>query len=67
MSRETLPDELEVTAWTDDGEIMGLAAPRRARSTGCSSIPKSIATEHGHRLLANFLDLAGVPRRSRAA
>jgi anthranilate synthase component 2 len=61
VSRDSLPDTLEVTAWTDDGEIMGLQ--HRARPVhGVQFHPESIATEGGHRLLANFLDLAGVKR-----
>ncbi|HUO22717.1 MAG TPA: aminodeoxychorismate/anthranilate synthase component II [Caulobacteraceae bacterium] len=61
VERETLPDVLEVTAWSADGEIMGLR--RRDRPVhGVQFHPESIATEHGHDLLANFLDLAGVKR-----
>ena len=61
VRRETLPDVLEVTAWTADGEIMGLAHRTRPIH-GVQFHPESIATEHGHDLLANFLDIAEVKR-----
>ena len=65
VAREGLPDCLEVTAWTDDGEIMGLR--HRSRPIhGVQFHPESIATQGGHRLLANFLDVAGVSRRAMA-
>jgi anthranilate synthase component 2 len=54
VARDDLPDCLEVTAWTDDGEIMGLQH-REWRVHGVQFHPESIATEHGHQLLANFL------------
>ncbi len=61
VRRETLPKTLEVTAWTDDGEIMGLQHTSRP-VFGVQFHPELIATEGGHALLANFLDLAGVKR-----
>ena len=61
VKRETLPDVLEVTAWTDDGEIMGLRHKTRPIH-GVQFHPESIATEGGHDLLGAFLDLAGVKR-----
>ncbi|OJU53713.1 MAG: aminodeoxychorismate/anthranilate synthase component II [Brevundimonas sp. 67-6] len=61
VRRETLPDALEVTAWTEDGEIMGLSHRTRPIH-GVQFHPESIATQHGHAMIANFLDLAGVKR-----
>ena len=61
VDRATLPAELEVTAWTDDGEIMGLAHKTRPVH-GVQFHPESILTTCGHQLLGNFLDLANVPR-----
>ncbi len=61
VRRETLPDTLEVTAWTEDGEIMGLSHRTRPIH-GVQFHPESIATQHGHEMIANFLDLAGVKR-----
>jgi anthranilate synthase component 2 len=61
VARDSLPETLEVTAWTDDGEIMGLQHRTRPLH-GVQFHPESIATEGGHPLLGNFLDLAGVKR-----
>jgi anthranilate synthase component 2 len=61
IEKETAPDILEVTAWTDDGEIMGVQHKTRPIH-GVQFHPESIATECGHELLANFLDIAGVRR-----
>ena len=54
VERESLPGSLEVTAWTEDGEIMGLIH-RDVRVEGVQFHPESILTEHGHALLKNFL------------
>jgi len=61
VARETLPATLSVTAWTDDDEIMGLSHRDRPIH-GVQFHPESIATDCGHALLENFLDLAGVKR-----
>jgi anthranilate synthase component 2 len=65
IEKESCPDVLEVTAWTDDGEIMGVQHRERPVH-GVQFHPESIATECGHELLANFLDLAGVRRLAKA-
>ncbi|MCD6733243.1 MAG: aminodeoxychorismate/anthranilate synthase component II [Burkholderiaceae bacterium] len=54
VERESLPGCLEVTAWTDDGEIMGMRH-RELAVEGVQFHPESILTEHGHALLRNFL------------
>ena len=55
VERASLPDCLEVTAWTDDGEIMGLRH-RTLAVEGVQFHPESILTEHGHEMLRNFLN-----------
>ncbi|MEJ2814493.1 aminodeoxychorismate/anthranilate synthase component II [Caulobacter sp. CCG-8] len=61
VDKATLPADLEITAWTEDGEIMGVQHKTRP-VYGVQFHPESIATEGGHQLLANFLDLAKVKR-----
>ncbi len=55
IERSTCPKELDITAWTDDGEIMGV----RHQSLDIEGVqfhPESILTEHGHAMLKNFLE-----------
>ncbi|MHB8647984.1 MAG: anthranilate synthase component II [Thermomicrobiales bacterium] len=61
VARETLPDVLEVTAETADGLVMGVRHRDIPSLEGVQFHPESILTEHGHRLLANFLDLPNPP------
>jgi anthranilate synthase component II len=59
IERESCPKELAVTAWTDDGEIMGVRHTGFAhdvRIEGVQFHPESILTEHGHAMLKNFLE-----------
>jgi anthranilate synthase component 2 len=58
VDRASLPDCLEITAETKDGLIMALAH-RSLPVHGVQFHPESIATEHGHDMLRNFLELAG--------
>ncbi len=55
IERESLPDCLEITAWTDDGEIMGVRH-KTLEVEGVQFHPESILTENGHDLLRNFLE-----------
>ena len=57
VERSTLPACLEATAWTEDGLIMALAH-RELNIHGVQFHPESIASEHGHQMLRNFLALA---------
>ena len=57
IERATCPEVLEVTAWTDDGEIMGVRHKELAIE-GVQFHPESILTEHGHAMLKNFLEQA---------
>jgi anthranilate synthase component 2 len=55
IDRASLPDCLEVTAWTDDGEIMGVRH-KEFDIEGVQFHPESILSEHGHAMLKNFLE-----------
>jgi anthranilate synthase component 2 len=55
IERSSCPAELELTAWTDDGEIMGVRH-RSLPIQGVQFHPESILTEHGHAMLKNFLE-----------
>ncbi|MGN6667024.1 MAG: anthranilate synthase component II [Trinickia sp.] len=59
IERESLPDCLEISAWTEDGEIMGVRHKTLAVE-GVQFHPESILSEHGHALLENFLKEAKV-------
>jgi anthranilate synthase component 2 len=63
---ETLPDCLQVTARSQSGVIMGLSHKDRPVH-GVQFHPESIASEHGHAMIANFLRLAGLPVKERRA
>jgi anthranilate synthase component II len=58
IDKNTCPQELKVTAWTEDGEIMGVrhtGYAHEVRMEGVQFHPESILTEHGHAMLKNFL------------
>ncbi len=62
VDRSSVPAELEITAWTDDGTVMGLRHRRLAVPVeGVQFHPESILTASGHDLLRNFLASAGSP------
>lgn len=62
----TVPVDFEITAWTDDGEVMGIAHKSRPLY-GVQFHPESYATEGGHQILLNFLRIAGAAAGSAAA
>lgn len=60
VARDSLPDCLRITAWLEDGTIMGLRH-RRLPIEGVQFHPESIRSEHGHAMLKNFLDTVAEP------
>ena len=56
IERDSLPADLEITAWSEDGEIMGVRN-QALKLEGVQFHPESILTEHGHALLKNFLQM----------
>jgi para-aminobenzoate synthetase component 2 len=57
VDSDSLPSELEITAWTDEDEVMGLRH-RALPVHGVQFHPESFLSEHGHAMLSNFLQLA---------
>lgn len=60
VRRDTLPDCLCANSWTEEGNLMGFVHVERPVH-GVQFHPESIATEHGHEILRNFLRIAGLP------
>lgn len=60
VDSDSLPSELEITAWTDEDEVMGLRH-RALPVHGVQFHPESFLSEHGHAMLSNFLQLAKEP------
>jgi anthranilate synthase component 2 len=59
VKRETFPDDFTIDAETEDGEVMGMSHKMRPLF-GVQFHPESIASEHGHAMIANFLVAAGL-------
>ncbi|MDR3353068.1 MAG: aminodeoxychorismate/anthranilate synthase component II [Zoogloeaceae bacterium] len=66
IERESLPDCLEITAWTEDGEIMGVRH-RAFAVEGVQFHPESVLSEHGHTLFTHFLEQKAATTATREA
>jgi len=60
VAADSIPEDLSVTAWLEDGTVMGLSH-KTLPIHGVQFHPESIASEHGHKLLKNFLDTVMEP------
>ena len=63
VERETLPDCLEITAWLEDGTIMGIEHREYPHIQGVQFHPESVLTQSGHQLLSNFLQIAEAQKK----
>ena len=64
VERETLPECLEITAWLEDGTIMGLKHREYDHIQGVQFHPESVLTQSGHELLSNFLQIAEAQKKN---
>jgi anthranilate synthase component 2 len=67
IQQDTMPDHLEVTAWTEDGTIMGVRHKKYPHIQGVQFHPESIITQNGMSIVANFVKTLGVEPAATAA
>ena len=63
VAKESCPEELEVTAWTEDGSIMAMVHKQYPHIQGVQFHPESILTSAGHRMIGNFIEQCALSRR----